>query len=182
MNSLQGHLLIAVPELLDPNFFQRVVLIVRHDEEGAFGLVLNRPTKMGVKQVWEQVSHTPIESSDPVYLGGPVEGPLMALHSQADLAELEITPRVCYSVQSDQLESLVMQAQGPKKFFLGFAGWSPGQLEGELEEGVWVTLLASYDHVFYSDEDLWRRLIREAQSPILAALNIKHVPQDPSMN
>ncbi len=182
MNSLQGYMLIAVPELMDSNFFQTVVLIVRHDEEGALGLVVNRSSRYTVREVWEQVSGTPIETHDPVFVGGPVQGPLMALHTQPTIAELEVAPSICYSVQSQQLEQLVSLNPGPMKFFLGFAGWAAGQLEEELREGVWLTMLATQDHVFTPAEDLWRRLVREARNPILAALNIQNVPSDPSLN
>ncbi len=182
MNSLQGHLLLASPELRDPNFYQTVVLIVRHDEEGAFGLVLNRPTSMGIAEVWRQVSDTPFETPDPVYLGGPVHGPLMALHTQPEYAEIEVLPNLCYSVQSDQLEQLVAQYQGDIKFFLGFAGWGRGQLEMELGEGAWLSPKATSEQIFETDHTLWKRLIQQHHSPLLSALGIKHIPPDPSMN
>src|SRR5262249_53668892 len=82
VNTLQGQFLIASHELRDPNFFHTIVLIVRHGEEGALGLVLNRPTKAQIKQVWEQVSDTPCETEERLYMGGPVEGLLMSIHTQ----------------------------------------------------------------------------------------------------
>lgn len=80
-NSLEGHLLVASAELRDPNFFQAVVLLIRHSEEGALGLILNRRTTATIRQVWEQVSDIACTSTQPLHLGGPVQGPLMALHA-----------------------------------------------------------------------------------------------------
>src|SRR5690606_1584174 len=133
-----GHFLIASHELRDPNFFHTVVLIVRHNEDGALGLVLNRPTKAQIKEVWRQVSDTPCCTDERLHVGGPVEGLLMALHCQPLLADLEIIPGVYYSADPDQLKELVQQTEGPLRFFVGYAGWSAGQLERELREGSWL--------------------------------------------
>src|SRR5688572_22739803 len=92
VNSLQGQVLVASPDLLDPNFLRAVVLIVQHNEQGALGLILNRRTHAKLKQVWEQVSPQPCESEEYVHAGGPVEGPLMALHTNAELGESEVVP------------------------------------------------------------------------------------------
>jgi len=81
MKSLQGHLLIASPTLLDPNFRKSVVLLVQHNEEGAMGLVLNRPTETKLCEAWTQVAETDCASDASLNLGGPCEGPLMALHT-----------------------------------------------------------------------------------------------------
>lgn len=182
MESLQGQLLLASTELHDPNFFHTVVLILRHDDQGAFGLVLNRPTAISIGEVWKQVSESEYENDSPIYMGGPVEGPLMALHGDPSQAELIVMPEVCYSVQSDQLEQVVAQKTEQVKFFLGFSGWGPGQLEAELAEEAWVTQKATSQHVFSENPDLWEDLMRHAPSSLLAALNIKHIPDDPRWN
>lgn len=182
MESLQGQLLLASTELRDPNFFHTVVFIVRHDDQGAFGLVLNRPTAISIGEVWKQVSETSYEKDSPIFMGGPVEGPLMALHCDPTQAELIIIPDVCYSVQSEQLEQVVQNNTAQVKFFLGFSGWGPGQLESEIAENSWLIQQANPKQVFSENPELWDELMRYSPSSLLATLNIKHIPEDPRWN
>jgi putative transcriptional regulator len=93
MGTLEGRLLIASPFLSDPNFFRSVVFIVRHNDEGAFGLVLNRPGTMRLEAVLEEARGQQSKRCDAIYLGGPVEGPLLALHRHPDLGEWVATCR-----------------------------------------------------------------------------------------
>jgi putative transcriptional regulator len=183
VNSLQGHLLIASSDLRDPNFFQSIVLIVRHSEDGALGLVLNRPTTARIKQVWREVSGSPCVSEEPLRLGGPVEGMLMAVHTQPTLADMEVLPGIYYSGDPDQLRELVAATEGPVRFYAGYAGWGDGQLEHEMDEGSWLTTPANIERIFDTAEDAWEKLTKQiGGSGILAALGIKHVPKDPSLN
>jgi putative transcriptional regulator len=183
MNSLKGSFLVASPALRDPNFVQTVVLLVHHSEDGAFGVVLNRPTESTIKDLWEKVGQSPCESQRPVHLGGPVTGPLMALHCDASLAEMEIIPGVYFAAQRDHLEKLVQQEEHDFRFFVGHSGWGGGQLENELKEGAWLTTPATPEFVFYGDDDLWRKVKdRIGQSLLNDILRVKHLPDDPSMN
>jgi putative transcriptional regulator len=182
MESLEGRLLLASPQLLDPNFVHTVILLIEHTEMGALGLVLNRPTGKTIEELWRQVGQSPCESSQPVHLGGPVSGPLMAVHTQDLLAEQEIVPGVFFAAKKKHLDELV-RADGQYKIFIGHAGWGPGQLENEIQEGAWQSLPALRDDVFDPADDLWQRLVRRAEAGLLPALlGIKHVPPDPSMN
>jgi len=183
MSSLSGHLLVAAPQLNDPNFVHTVVLLVQHTDEGALGLVLNRPTSKTVKELWKEIGDAPCESSRPVHLGGPVSGPLMAVHRSVDLAELEVIPGVFFSAKKINLDRLVVQQGHAFKMFVGHAGWGPGQLEGELEVGAWFTREATPELVFYEGDDLWERVLREIHRTTLqSVLNLKHIPEDPSLN
>jgi putative transcriptional regulator len=183
VDSLQGHLLIASHELRDPNFFHSVVLIIRHEEDGALGLVLNRPTKANIQQVWKQLSESPCLSDERLHVGGPVEGLLMALHTVPLWADLEIVPGVYYSGDPDHIKELVQQTDGVLRFYVGYAGWSAGQLERELEEGSWLVKPATEEQIFSVDDKTWELLTREiTASSIFSALRIKHVPSDPRMN
>ncbi len=87
MTSLQGYFLIASPHLSDTNFRRSVVLLLKHSDEGAFGLVLNRPTDSLLSEVWELISESPCKLGEAIHIGGPVGGPLMALHSNKTYAE-----------------------------------------------------------------------------------------------
>jgi putative transcriptional regulator len=183
MESLQGHLLVASPHLADPNFVRTVVLLIHHSKEGAFGVVLNRPADSTIGQLWEQVTHEPCESERRVNVGGPVAGPLMAIHTEQQLAELEILPGLYFAAQREHLEALVGQNRGPFRLFIGHSGWGGGQLENELEQGAWFTTPATVDAVFGQDADLWKQIAQHiGQSMLVETLKIKHVPADPSMN
>jgi putative transcriptional regulator len=183
VNSLQGHFLVASSELRDPNFFHTIVLIVRHNEDGALGLVLNRPTKAGIRHVWSEVSDAPCASTERLHVGGPCEGLLMALHTQPLLADLEVMPGVYYSGDPDHLRQLVNETESPVRFFVGYAGWSAGQLERELDETSWLISPATSDQVFGVDDHAWARLTKSiSSSELISALGIKHVPIDPSVN
>jgi putative transcriptional regulator len=183
VNSLRGHFLVASSELNDPNFLRTVVLIVQHDEMGAMGLVLNRPTDATVRKVWEQVKHSPCEVDAPLYLGGPIEGPLVALHTRSEQADIEVLPGLFYTVQPDSLEKLVSQGDAPARFIAGYAGWGPEQLEGELEQGAWLVGPARPEQVLGQEVDLWEKISRElADTNLVSLLGIKHVPDDPSLN
>jgi putative transcriptional regulator len=183
MESLTGHLLVASASLRDPNFFRAVVLIVRHNEEGAFGLIINRPTNATIAHLWSQIKESPCISQGAVHFGGPVEGPLMALHTDPSAGELEVLPDVHFTADSDNLERLVASEQDRVRFYVGYAGWGAGQLERELREGSWSTPSASPEHIFQAEHDLWRKLTRElSAATLLSALKIKHVPADPTLN
>jgi putative transcriptional regulator len=183
MTSLQGHLLIASPRLKDPNFRHTVVLLIQHNEEGALGVILNRPLSATIKEVWDKVSDEPCASEEPLRFGGPCEGPLMALHTRQTLAETEVIPGVFLGVEPEKLARLVAKAKAKVRFFAGYAGWAAGQLESELSQGSWFTVPAGPEHVFYKEADLWKKLTRSmASSTLFEALKIKHVPDDPSLN
>lgn len=183
MKSLEGHLLCASSDLLDPNFVKTVVLLVQHGEQGALGVVVNRPTCKTIRELWREVGDAPCESEQPIYLGGPVSGPLMSVHNHLSLAEVEILPGLFFAAKKKILDQLVLQEDHPFKVFIGHAAWSPGQLEGEIEAGAWRTTPATTDYVFYDGEDLWEQVTRGVGESLLKSMfKIKHFPKDPSMN
>ena len=183
MEFIRAHLLVASPKLLDPNFCKSVVLLVQHNEEGAFGVVLNRPTDKTIKDIWDELSDTPCESDQPLHLGGPVPGPLMALHTHESLSDAEILPGVYFSVQKENLNEIVTQADGFFTLFVGHAGWGAGQLEAELMEGSWLTTPAKLEHVFQAEEHDWDKVLKAiGDSRLVTPLKVKHVPKDPTMN
>ena len=183
MPSLQGNFLIASPHLGDGNFNRSVVLMVKHDEDGAFGFVLNRPTGNTVAEVWKLVSEDASDRQDPIYLGGPVQGPLMAVHGLASAAETEILDGVYLSAHKDQLKEVVAAENASLRLFSGYSGWGAGQLEGELEAGGWLVAPATAELVFHDKDDLWERVMHSVAQDIMApSLKAKHVPNDPTLN
>lgn len=185
MKSLQGHLLIASPKLLDPNFHRAVVLIVQHNDQGALGLIVNRPIDTNIDQVWQQVSESPCLREDPLHQGGPCEGTLMVLHGEADLAQMKVIPGVYFSTELPVVEQLVSGASDEikVKFFVGHSGWAPSQLEAELEGDAWLTYPARPEHIFEDNEELWDILRRQITlRNTYPALRPEMIPDDPSVN
>lgn len=163
MESLGGHLLVAPPHLVEQNFSQTVVLLVEHTPQGAYGVILNRPTTRTIQEVWREVRGADCICRQVVNLGGPVTGPLVALHTVPDLADLEVVDGVYCSAAAEKIEELVRAERLRVRFFAGYAGWGAGQLEAECQTASWLTLPASSDAVFDgSAESLWLRMLRRA--------------------
>jgi putative transcriptional regulator len=182
METLEGQLLLASPQLLDPNFVRTVVLLVEHNDNGALGLVINRPTGKSIQELWKQVGESPCTNDQPVHLGGPVSGPLMAIHTASGLSELEIVDGIYFAAKKQNLDELVRQDED-FKIFVGHAGWGPGQLESEIEQGAWRAVPARVEDVFDPSDNLWQRLMQQATVGVLPTmLGLKHVPPDPSLN
>jgi putative transcriptional regulator len=154
MSSLQGYLLIASPNESNPDFTKTVILLIQHSEQQAVGVVLNRPTERTIGEIYRQTCH----SNQFLYAGGPVPGTLMAVHTCELLAEIEIIPGLYYAVKARNLKKLVREPGHCLKVFDGHAGWGPGQLAEQIEDGGWKVIPGSVEHVFYDGNDLWERL------------------------
>lgn len=163
MDSLGGHLLIAPPHLVEHNFAQAVVLMVEHTAQGAYGVILNRPTDRTIQEVWREVRGAECVCRQVIHLGGPVTGPLVALHAEPDLAEVRVVDGVYCCTAADKIEELVRAERLRVRFYAGYSGWGAGQLEGELQAASWLTLPAHAEAVFDPALDsLWLRLLRRA--------------------
>ncbi|WP_432096279.1 YqgE/AlgH family protein [Streptomyces sp. bgisy100] len=189
VSSLTGRLLVATPALADPNFDRAVVLLLDHDDEGSLGVVLNRPTPVGVGDILESWAEL---AGDPgvVFQGGPVsldsalgvavvpgeagavvgEGPLgwRRVHGAIGLVDLEAPPE------------LLAAAVGSLRIFAGYAGWGPGQLEEELVDGAWYVVESEPGDVSSPDpEQLWRAVLRRQRNELAM---VATYPDDPSLN
>ncbi|MGH7971633.1 MAG: YqgE/AlgH family protein [Limisphaerales bacterium] len=180
--SLKGQLLLDSGQL-SGSFFQRtVVLICQHDAEGAFGLVLNRATGTNAGDMI--VADLPENlKTCPLYLGGPVQpSALSFLHTDAFIPDANVLPNLTLGHSLDTLMEIgeSFSATRKVKMFAGYAGWSPGQLEQEMERKAWLTHPASLELVFDLDPALlWQRILRDKgwQYRILAQM-----PEDLSRN
>jgi len=174
-HSLKGSLLVAAPALLDPNFRRTVILVAEHSEGGAMGVVLNRPSETAVGEAVPELA--PLAGdADPVYVGGPVAADsLLALAEVEDPADaVELVLGAIAFVRDADVATL----RG--RVFVGYAGWSPGQIEAELEEESWIVVPAEADDVFSDEPDeLWSAVLRR-QGGSLALLS--SMPPDPSLN
>jgi putative transcriptional regulator len=185
--ALAGRLLVSTPALRDPNFLHAVVLVLDHDEEGSLGVVINRPTELRITDVlppWSGLAATP----DVVFQGGPV-----SLDSALGLAAVD-------SVDGEDEEPLgFRRVTGPLglidldappellaaelrglRIFAGYAGWGPGQLESELEQGAWYVVEAEPGDAFSpAPHDLWRSVLRRQRGELAL---VATCPEDPSLN
>ncbi|MEA2213787.1 MAG: putative transcriptional regulator [Solirubrobacteraceae bacterium] len=179
MDSTRGQLLIAGPSLLDPNFFRTVVLVVEHSEEGALGLILNRPSETTVDEAVSEIEGL-VEADDPIYVGGPVQPASLII-----LAEFEDPGQAALIAFDDvgvlasgAAEDLVAISRG--RAFVGHSGWGPGQLDSEIDRGDWFLAPATRADAFTTDPlELWETvLIRKGGRYALVA----RMPPDPSVN
>jgi putative transcriptional regulator len=184
MNSLKGHLLVAKPTLLAPFFTRAVILMLEHNEEGALGVVLNRTTDATVADIADQILPEPLDWGQPISLGGPVPGPLMVIHTVEGLGDQEVIPGVYSTAEADSVRELLLQRVEPCLVVANYAGWGPGQLEGEIGEDSWFCLPATARHVFWDDAaDLWESVVDEGQSiDLVRILGVRRVPPKPDLN
>ena len=177
MESLHGQLLISSPLLHDPNFRRTVVLMTHHDEEGAMGLVLSRPSEIRVSDAVSELAALP-GLDETVYVGGPVrpEAVVVLIEREGEPEE-PIVGRVAFMQGGSDLDELdVVRA----RVFAGYSGWGPGQLEGELDESSWIVVSAEPDDVFASDPDeLWRTVLHRKGGKFSL---IATMPFDPQLN
>ena len=158
---LKGQLLLD-SGLLRGSFFHRsVVLICQHDPEGAFGIILNRPS--GNKVGDSLVADLPeVLKEQPLFLGGPVQpSALSFLHSDDFLPDANVMPNLNLGHSLEELVDLGESFSTTKrvKLFAGYAGWSPGQLEDEMKREAWLTHPASLEIVFKDPEKLWQKIL-----------------------
>jgi putative transcriptional regulator len=179
--SLSGQLLLASPALSDPNFARTVVLIGVHNDEGAMGVVLNRPSEVTVGEAVPQLEQT-VAEEEPVYVGGPVQPSsivFLAEFLDPTPAGLLVLGRIGFPAPDADIDELT-EATARRRVFAGFAGWGEGQLDAELDQGDWIAHSAMPDDVFTEvPQELWSSVLtRKGGSYALIA----RMPQDPSVN
>lgn len=176
-----GQVLVATPSLADPNFTRTVVLILEHGEDGALGVVVNRPTEVTIEDTlpgWDRLAADP----PVVFLGGPVEQE--ALIAVARLAPGEADGPADWQPVTDALgvvdldqDPMLVPELAEIRVFAGYAGWAPGQLDAEISSGSWFVLDAEPHDPFAPDaEALWRGVVRR-QGGVFSTF-----PPDPSHN
>jgi putative transcriptional regulator len=179
---LRGQLLIAGPRLIDPNFFRTVVLVIEHNDEGAFGLVLNRPSETSVGEAVPELDAL-IDRDEPLFIGGPVQpSTVITLGRFCDVEDAALAAFDDIGVLGtggppvDDMADRLLTARA----FVGHSGWGPGQLEAELETGDWILEPARREDIFSeSPLELWSTVLtRKGGSYALVA----RMPMDPSLN
>ena len=180
VDSLRGHLLLSAASLWDPNFRKTIVLIGHHDEEGAVGVVLNRPTEVSVLEAVPPLADL-VAPGDPLFIGGPVRpeaAVVLAEFDQPERAQILALDSIGFlpeEVGADEVGGIRRA-----RVFSGYAGWGAGQLEAELVEGSWIVEPAVPGDVFTTEpEHLWEAVLgRKGSEYDLLRL----MPVDPSQN
>lgn len=183
MDSLRGKLLLAAPALKDPNFDRTVVFIAEHSEDGAMGLVLNRPSDAPFAEAIPDLEWVADAAAETIYVGGPV-----APNGVIVLAEWDDPSQAVVLINddlgfvpgdaddTDALAAAVRRA----RVYAGHAGWGPGQLEDELGEEAWIVEAPLREELFSDDaEGLWAAVLRRKGREFAL---LSTMPPDPSLN
>ena len=182
MDSLRGKLLLASPTMADPNFSRTVVLIAEHTEDGAMGLVLNRPATATVGDAVPDLAWI-AEDEAQVYVGGPVAETaviVLAEFDRPDLAGALVEGDLGFVGSDADDPALLDGAVRRARVFAGHAGWGPGQLEDEIAEDAWIVEPPRREEVFTDEPDeLWAAVLRR-KGRRYALLST--MPPDPSLN
>ena len=161
----KGSLLIANPVLPDPNFSRTVILLCNHNDQGSFGLVINRSTQLKAPDLFSDIDILRSYNAK-IYMGGPVSQSMVfyLYRSSRDVIDLdEICSGVYLGSNLETLESLYLDIKNPEeniRFYLGYSGWSGGQLDGEMEQNSWLIQNANEQFVFLDSEKLiWPKAV-----------------------
>ena len=177
-----GILLIADPFLKDPNFMRTVIFICEHQKEGSFGFVLNKQFKQTLDELMTGFEGFPI----PIYYGGPVQmNTIHFLHQYPDQISggHEVMNGIFWGGDFEKLSELIKNKEidlRKVRFFIGYSGWSNGQLSDELEEKSWLTVAATSDLIFHTNNnDVWKDSLKHLGGEYEMMINF---PTDPQLN
>jgi putative transcriptional regulator len=180
VENLSGYLLLSNASLFDPNFRRTVVLIGHHDDEGAVGVVLNRPFEVTVGDAVPPLAGL-VPADEPLFQGGPVQPEAAVV--VADFADPTKAGVIAFGTigflaeETDASDAGVLRRA---RVYAGYSGWGPGQLEGELEEEAWLVTPARSEDVFADDPDrLWGRVLERMGRGYEL---MRTMPLDPSSN
>lgn len=181
MDPVRGQLLVAAPSLADPNFFRTVVLVAEHGDEGALGVVLNRPAEVTVGEAVPDLAEA-IGDDALVHIGGPVRPNGVVV--LAEWTDPEPSAGLVFGSVGLLGAAADVEDLGPTalrvRAYAGYAGWGPGQLDAELEREDWITAKPTADDVFTDDPDnLWARVLERKGGRFAL---IARMPTDPSVN
>lgn len=178
----KGRILVSEPYLPDPNFGRTIILLCEHNDDGSFGFVLNKPSMANVQDVVEGFE----DFEAPVFVGGPVQqDTLHYLHRCADLENaIHVVNNTYWGGDFDNLKFLINTKQinaGDVKFFLGYSGWSPGQLATEMEEQSWIVSDKFDNELIFETvpEEMWKKSLESLGGRYSV---YSKYPVDPRMN
>ncbi len=177
----QGRILISEPLLSDAYFKRSVILITEHSDEGAVGFVLNKPLEIPLNEV---LAGFP-EFNTEVYVGGPVaKDTVHFLHTLGNLVpnSVHVKDNIYWGGEFDVLKELIIEGLVKKdqvRFFLGYSGWSPLQLEDEIKENAWLVADVDTKKVMFADKNIWKKTLENLGKKFKVWSNF---PENPAMN
>ena len=177
----QGRILISEPLLSDTYFKRSVILITEYSEKGAVGFVLNKPVDIPINEI---LSDFPNFKAN-VYVGGPVaKDTIHFLHTLGELVpnSVHVLDNIYWGGDFDSLKELINEGivePSHVRFFLGYSGWSPDQLEGEIENNAWLVTRVESSKIMSGDKDIWKKTLDELGKKYKIWSNF---PENPAMN
>ncbi|PLX19391.1 MAG: transcriptional regulator [Marinilabiliales bacterium] len=177
----QGRILISEPLLSDSYFKRSVVLITEYSDQGAVGFVLNKPVDLPLNEVLADFP----DFNAQVYIGGPVaKDTIHFLHTLGELVpnSVHVLDNIYWGGNFESLKELIAEGiveSSQVRFFLGYSGWSPNQLEDEIEENAWIVTRVESDKIMSADKDIWKKTLDELGKKYKVWANF---PENPAMN
>ncbi|HPS27168.1 MAG TPA: YqgE/AlgH family protein [Bacteroidales bacterium] len=187
INPAQGKILVSEPFLQDFYFKRSIVLLAEHNEDGTFGLVLNKPTDIRLSEIINKESfRVPQDFDNFIYLGGPVKtDSLFFIHTRNDVIpnSFKIMEGLYWGGDIRHVNQLIEKkvlARNDIRFYLGYAGWEPKQLDRELKENSWVVADSSTEFLLKNPpESLWKNAVKRLGKEYAEWINY---PIDPQLN
>jgi len=177
-----GTILVASPAIGNAPYERAVILVVQNTEKGIFGVVLNKPGDQQLRSAWLQMTGAS-DGEESLVHGGPIGGPVFAIHQDQRLAEMEIPGGVFITANSQTVEELVRQTGNDYRIVFGVAGWKQQQLNRELEDGFWYPIGGSPSIVFDNPDLMWERSLRAYSDDMLCdVVGVSGLPDDPQLN
>ena len=177
-----GTILVASPGVRNSPLERAVVLVLQNSEKGVFGVVLNKPGSQELRSAWFQMTGTS-DGEESLVHGGPIGGPVFAIHQDQRLAEMEIQGGVFISTASEKVEELVRQTGLGYRIVFGVAGWNHEQLRREMDNGCWFQIGGSREIVFDRPDGMWEKTVRTFGAHTLCDLfGLTGLPSDPRLN
>jgi len=177
-----GTILVASPGVRNSPLERAVVLVLQNSDQGVFGVVLNKPGSQELRSAWLQMTGTS-DGEESLVHGGPIGGPVFAIHQDQRLAEMEIPGGVFISAASEKVEELVRQTGLDYRIVFGVAGWNHEQLSREMDSGCWFQIGGSPEIVFDSPERMWEKsLLTYGANTLCDVVGLTGFPNDPELN
>lgn len=180
---LQGRLLVASRALEGTSFARTVILVLQENSQGTFGVILNRPADPKVAEAWKKKSNSPEHVAQHLSCGGPLGGPVFAVHRDGKIGEIQVAEDLFVSASTESLGRLFVGPDQPYRVFLGIAGWSNQQLQDETDRGLWYVVDDCDDDVIAAPDHLWERcLIRYGRAQLRGILGVSSLHDKAAWN
>lgn len=177
-----GAILVASPAMRGTEFEKAVVLVLQSSFGGTFGVVLNRPANDKMRFAFQELMGSPAKDRH-IVNGGPIGGPIIALHQDPDLGEMELVEHVFITSTSDSLKQLALRDSSRYLIVFGLTGWKRGQLSREIDNGTWFRLAGHADAVFDDPAWIWEKSLRRYGQQLLCdVVGLDRIPENPLLN